>query len=50
MATSLERLQPHSTAIIQAHKASNSENFAIIGRVQLFLKQKYHSQLSAQND
>jgi len=32
MATSLERSQPHFTAIIHAHDASNSENFAQIGR------------------
>jgi len=33
MATSLERSKPHLTSIIYAHKATNSENFAKIGRV-----------------
>jgi len=32
-ATSLERSQPHFTSIIYAHNATNSENFAKIGRV-----------------
>jgi len=33
MATALERPQPNFTAIICAHKATNSENFAKIGCV-----------------
>jgi len=33
MARSAERSQPNFTAIIYAHKATNSENFAKIGRM-----------------
>jgi len=33
MATSLERSQPSFTAIIYAHKATNSEKFAEVGRI-----------------
>jgi len=33
MATSLRRSQPNFTAIIYAHRATNTENWAKIGRV-----------------
>jgi len=33
METSLERSQPHLTAIIYARKATNPENFAQTGRI-----------------
>jgi len=33
MAMSFERSEPHFTAIIHTHNASNSENFAKFGRV-----------------